>query len=549
MEVLSGTLHILLEFVVALLTQPFYYIFLLAVLLHYRRQGLLERRLFHIRVHFYAGRVLRTVVAGLIVGVLASLLMTGIGIHTQPMLLWLISGLIVILSLFRLRLAHLLDALALLSVIYVILWFVPDVQPAGWLGELVSALRSADWFGLFALAVLLQLAEAVLFRLQAPGLSSPVNIEGKRGKPVGGYTLDAFWPVPVWLLVPAVSGWILPWQPLHAGEVGSAGVALSVLPIMIGTSVLTQSELPRTKAQLVSKQLWQISAVLIILAVAAYWWPPLALLGIWIGVIGREYIVYASRRKEVEQMPMYTHSLRGLRILDVIPGSPADELGIKSAETVFKANGVQVHSSQSLHEALRLSPAFCKLEILNRDGESKFLQRAIYAGEHHQLGMIFVPQDEAAVTREVQRLNAFHLLRKPVVSKGDTHAIRSRSVVSLQESVGSGASSTPELERLEKQSQQASLSGDTASSGTPSRANRASRKESEPAPLLKVEDTIPSDSPKREELKQDVDQFPSEPVPAEPPQSVSAEPTPSVESEITEADIILPRRSRKTDHR
>ncbi|WP_322924055.1 PDZ domain-containing protein [Paenibacillus campi] len=424
---LSNTLHLLMGIVVSLLTQPFYYIFLLAVLLHYRRQGILERRLFNIRVHIYAGRVLRTVVTGLVVGVLASLLMTGVGIHTSTELLWLLGGLIVILSLFRLRLAHLLDALALLSVLYVILSFMSGWQPVGLLGQIVAAIRNADWVGLFTLAVLLHIAEAVLFRLQAPRLSSPIVIEGKRGKKVGAYTMDVFWPVPLWLLVPSLGGWVLPWQPLYGGDVWSAGVALSLLPVMIGTSVLTQSELPQVKANIISTQLWQSSLVLIIVAVGTYWWHPLALLGIWIGVIWREYIVYKSRRQEAEQTPMYTQSLRGLRILDVIPGSPADELGIRAAEAIFKANGVKVHSPQTLHAALRINPAFCKLEILNREGEIKFMQRAIYAGDHHQLGMIFVPDDDAAVTTEAQRLNAFHLLRMPVVSR---HTVRSTTVPS-----------------------------------------------------------------------------------------------------------------------
>ncbi len=536
MEVLGKTLHILLEIIVSLLTQPFYYIFLLAVLLHYRRQGLLERRLFNIRVHLYAGRVLRTVGAGVLVGVLASLLMTGIGIHTQPQLLWIIGGLIVILSLFRLRLAHLTDALALLSVFYMILWFVPDVQPAGWLGQWIDAVRNADWMGLFALAVLLHIAEAVLFRLQAPGLSSPVAIEGKRGKPVGAYTLDAFWPIPVWLLVPAAGGWVLPWQPLQGGDLWSAGVALAVLPVMIGTSVLTQSELTQTKARIISKQLWQSTAILIILAVAAYWWQPLALLGIWIGVIWREYIVYASRRQEAEQMPMYTHSLRGLRILAVIPGSPADELGIKSAETMFKANGIQVHSPQSLHEALRTSPAFCKLEVLNRDGESKFLQRAIYAGEHHQLGMIFVPEDDAAVTREAQRLNAFHLLRKPSVSKGGarnhltlTAGDEGEGAVSRQPVIESNASRqrSPGRRGRSKQSGQEQTGGATERNAV-----------TEPPVLIKsnaistpVADTV-SDSDH------------SVPVVETDSTTVASEP-----STATDGSIGLPKRSRKTDHR
>ncbi|MFD1885658.1 PDZ domain-containing protein [Paenibacillus wenxiniae] len=538
MEILSKTLHIVLEIIVSLLTQPFYYIFLLAVLLHYRRQGLLERRLFNIRVHIYAGRVLRTVGAGLLVGALASLVMTGVGIHTQPQLVWIIGGLIVILSLFRLRLAHLIDALALLSLVYMILWFVPDGQFTGWLRPIVDAIRDTDWMGLFALAVLLHVAEAVLFRLQAPGLSSPVAIEGKRGKPVGAYTLDAFWPIPVWLLVPAVGGWMLPWQPLHHSDVWSAGVTLAVLPVMIGTSVLTQSELPQVKARIISKQLWQSSLVLIVLAVAAYWWQPLALLGIWIGVIWREYIVHASRRQEAEQMPMYTHSLRGLRILAVIPGSPADELGIKSAETMYKANGIQVHSPQSLHKALRMNPAFCKLEVLNRDGESKFLQRAIYAGEHHQLGMIFVPEDDAVVTKEAHRLHAFHLLRKPAVSKG---IARSPMTVSA-----------PAVEEIEHTAPTPAVV-DSNFINRRSRTRKGSSKQSGYKPSGDVIESNEVNTPVSLTKGRTTSNIHADPAPnvdiSVPVVETDSAPSVSTPASAADGTTGLPKRSRKTDHR
>ncbi|MDG0811929.1 hypothetical protein [Cohnella rhizosphaerae] len=60
-----------------------------------------------------------------------------------------------------------------------------------------------------------------------------------------------------------------------------------------------------------------------------------------------------------------------------------------------KANGVRVRSKEELHAALQLQPAFTKLEVLNRDGNVKFAQRARYAGEHHQLGLILAPDEDA----------------------------------------------------------------------------------------------------------------------------------------------------------
>jgi hypothetical protein len=57
-------------------------------------------------------------------------------------------------------------------------------------------------------------------------------------------------------------------------------------------------------------------------------------------------------------------------------------------------NGAAVRTKEELHAALGLQSAFCKLEVVNRDGHIKFLQRARYAGEHYQLGLILAPDEE-----------------------------------------------------------------------------------------------------------------------------------------------------------
>ncbi|WP_036738039.1 PDZ domain-containing protein, partial [Paenibacillus zanthoxyli] len=89
----------------------------------------------------------------------------------------------------------------------------------------------------------------------------------------------------------------------------------------------------------------------------------------------------------------------GLKVLAVLPGSPAQELGILPGEVLLKVNGEALTGeAQQLHEALRKSPAFCKLEVQNAAGESKYLQRAIYDGDHHLLGVILAPQPDEDTT-------------------------------------------------------------------------------------------------------------------------------------------------------
>ncbi|MNE56377.1 Cell division topological determinant MinJ [compost metagenome] len=70
-------------------------------------------------------------------------------------------------------------------------------------------------------------------------------------------------------------------------------------------------------------------------------------------------------------------------------------MGLAAGETLHKVNGSYVKSKEELYEALVQNSAFCKLEVLNTEGELKFAQRARFAGEHHQLGVILAPDEQA----------------------------------------------------------------------------------------------------------------------------------------------------------
>jgi predicted metalloprotease with PDZ domain len=83
-------------------------------------------------------------------------------------------------------------------------------------------------------------------------------------------------------------------------------------------------------------------------------------------------------------------------VLGVIPGSPAEALGITAGQTIVRVNGVRVAVKEDLHRALRQNPAYVKLELADENGEIRFMQRALYAGEHHQLGIILAPDEDVS---------------------------------------------------------------------------------------------------------------------------------------------------------
>ncbi|WP_410515270.1 PDZ domain-containing protein [Paenibacillus sp. BR2-3] len=394
MNVIPELLGSLGNAVLHLLTQPYYYISLLFIALYYRWQVALERKLVHVKLHSWGKETWRTIWTGLVMGLLVSLAAILLGVSlsgTAVVILWIVS---LLLLLVRVRYLCFAYSIGLLGIIQFMISFVPGAWESGGAGEVIRAVRELDMPALLALAALLHLAEALLVRLQGAKLASPLFLEGKRGKVVGGYQLQAFWPLPLFLLIPAGAGiGDLPWHPLLGG-----GLGLVSLPVIIGFGEMTQSMLPRRKAARTSGRLLLYSIVLLALSLLAAWWSPLTLLAALAAVTLHEGLAWYSALEERTSSPFFVHPQHGLKVLAVLPGSPAQELGILPGEVLLKVNGTLLTRKAQLHEALRMNPAFCKLEVQNAEGESKYMQRAIYDGDHHQLGIILAPETDEDLT-------------------------------------------------------------------------------------------------------------------------------------------------------
>lgn len=385
----------------ALLLSPFLYIALVMVWWHSRQSNVLQRRLFHVRLRGALPMTAARIAAGFIAGFALSALGFAAGAPLTASTLVCVWAATFVLALFKLRYVCLAYAAGALSVVQAVLGWTG--VPAG--GETADriwrALADIDAPSLLLLAGLLHIAEALLVRIQGARYATPLFLEGKRGKPIGAYALSGLWPVPLLWLVPAGggSGLELPWTPLFGmggGPAASvAGWTLAAFPVLIGFTDRTETRWPEAKAKETSGSLLLYGIVIAGLAVCAAFWEPLTIVAGLAAFGLHEGLVLIGRLRERGRHPLYVQDGRGVVILAVLPGTPAAEMGLLAGETVSKANGVRVRSKEELHAALQLQPAFSKLEVLNRDGNVKFAQRAKYAGEHHQLGLILAPDEDA----------------------------------------------------------------------------------------------------------------------------------------------------------
>ncbi|MCV9949773.1 PDZ domain-containing protein [Paenibacillus sp. BT-177] len=392
-----------------LLLQPFYYISILIVALGYRRQMLLERKLFHTRIHSWAAETWRVVWSGLLAGMALSALGMFVSVHLNPtsiVCLWIAT---LLLMLVRVRYLCLAYSVGLLGVVQFFLNVASGWQPGGALVTSVAAIRGLDIPALLVLVAVLHVAEALLVRWQGGKAAMPLFVEGKRGRLVGGYRMEDLWPIPLLLLVPAQGGFMLPWTPLFGGDAGT-GYMLAALPVLMGFSSVTLGQLPRQKAVLTSNRLLLYSVALLLLSLLAAWWSPLILLAALFSFLAHEALIWYGNIEESRLSPMFVHPEQGMRVLAVLPDSPATAMGILPGEAIYRVNGMVVNSRAELHQALRINSAFCKLEVRNLQGESKFVQRGMYDGDHHQLGVVLAPDEHAGWAVSIQPASIYRIV-------------------------------------------------------------------------------------------------------------------------------------------
>ncbi|MFC5528907.1 serine protease [Cohnella yongneupensis] len=381
---------------IRLFAQPYIYIAILIVYWHARQGSLLQRKLFHVRLYGALRLTMLRVLAGAAVGIILSVagLAAGAKLTTSTLLcVWIAMGVMAIL---RLRYICLAYAAGILGVLQAILQAVgtDSLQDGTW-SDAVQVVSDISVPSLLFLAGVLHIGEGILVRLQSAKQAIPLFLEGKRGKPMGAFALSGAWPIPLLWLVPASgSGIGLPWTPLFGMTDDIAGWSILAFPVLIGFSDRTWTQWPEAKARTSGNLLMLYGILIAGLAAGAEFWSPLTVVAAIAAFVLHEALLLLSRRGEEGRSPIFGQDGSGVRVLAVLPGTPAQEMGFQSGEIIKKVNGAAVRTKEELHSAFGRQSAFSKLEVINREGHVRFVQRARYEGEHYQLGLILAPDED-----------------------------------------------------------------------------------------------------------------------------------------------------------
>lgn len=382
---------------------PATFVFLALLAVFYARQVALERRLFFVRLHSVWRETLQSALLGIGGGVAASALLVGLGVVVHPQTLVAVWVVAVVLAFLRFRYLCLAYAGGLVGFAAALAQLVPGVFAVSPLAPLGRFLLQVDVPSLAALVAILHLVESALVFLHGGQGGTPLFLRSRRGKLVGGYAVQRLWLLPLLVVVPAAGGSGVSgpaWWPAFGS--GAASWTVAGLPALIGYSDLALTRTAREKARHAARWLLAYSLILLGLAGWARVWLPAALLASIVAVVGHEALIRFGRWQERGRLPLFQHDAQGLRVLAVLPGSPAEGMGIVPGDRLRRVNGMEVRSRLDLHAALSRNRAHCRLEIVDRNGEVRLAQRAVYATDHHQLGILLAPDEDAPYYVDVE---------------------------------------------------------------------------------------------------------------------------------------------------
>lgn len=361
----------------------YWFIFILTVASYFRIKR--ERQDFGIKVYQKFIEWKGTLVVSLLTGIVVSVVVVGTGMVFSYEVLFLLAIVTIILSISTKF--TLLSPSYIIGMTFLLLLVIPPIL------EMQSQINYNFDYGLSfkSLAVigaLLLIVESILIqRIQKQATFPRISLSD-RGIWVGQHQVKRLALIPLLVLVPeGLITSFAPWWPYLS--IGETSLGLAFVPFIIGFDYTAKGHYHLDAIKKVSKANYILAIGILMVAVAGIFVPYLSLTSVILAIIGKEYLNYRYREGDRLRRPYYQPHDQGLRVVSVLPNSPADRLEISPGESIYRVNGRKVTNSQSFYEALQGNGAFIKLEIIDYQQEIRLVQGSLYEGEHHALGLLF----------------------------------------------------------------------------------------------------------------------------------------------------------------
>ncbi|MGR3775952.1 PDZ domain-containing protein [Bacillus paramycoides] len=368
---------------------PAVYVFLISSIFVGYLRILRERKDFSFKVYDIWFELRTSLFAGIGYGLIVSIITVGLGLVVSKASIWMI---LIWTLVFGLTAMYRYLSAAYSFGIAIAFVLLSSKMPVSFL-----QLGEGEEGTIVSLAILLGVmlvVEGLLISKNAVRYSTPKIKRGKRGLRIGLHESQRLWLVPVFILIPgdAVTDFIS-WWPVVS--IGSTTYSLFLVPFLIGFMRKIRSYEPTEALLFTGRRVYGLAGIVLVLGIASYWWHVLAIIAMGVAMLGR-FTISMQEKIADETRPAYFAARNdGLVVLDTIPNTIGAEMNLKPGEVITKVNGIIPRSTEEFYDALqtKTTGAFCKLEVVDTNGELRLAQTALYAGGHHELGVVFVQQE------------------------------------------------------------------------------------------------------------------------------------------------------------
>ncbi|WP_347548797.1 PDZ domain-containing protein [Pseudalkalibacillus hwajinpoensis] len=389
----------ILKGLLSFLMHPLTYITLLGAFILGLSRVKRDRRDFHTRVHDVLDDLVFAIVPGFIMGAIFMIVNLFLGI-TLPLSITVALSIAGFFLLITGQIRFLSPAFVFILPVLLVEFYTPIDLGIERLNSIQNGIDSVSMITPALLVGFLVLIEGILISRNAGKQTSPRLVESKRGKLVGAHEVQKLWLLPLFLFIPAGNVEALSWWPLL--QFGDQAYSFFILPFPIGFRKLIHHALPLPEMKNNGRQVALLGGIGVLIGFVSYFltieW--LALLTLILMAVGRAAILLLHRGKN--KAAYFNERNEGLVILGILPESPADQMNLRVGEVISKVNGVSLGRGMDLYTALQQNAAFCKMEVLDFNGEVRFEQKALYNNTHHELGLLFVKDHRFSEVVEAQ---------------------------------------------------------------------------------------------------------------------------------------------------
>ncbi|SDH20502.1 hypothetical protein SAMN05192534_102167 [Alteribacillus persepolensis] len=354
-----------------------------------------ERHAFHTSVRGALFDVTVPLLPGVLAGICLSVFILVAGVTVPAAFVHLVGVITAVFLLFgRIRW---LSPSYTIGLAMILAFFLPSFESDyTWLDEFFTELGQGDYRPVVVLLAVTLFIEGILLLKDGKRHTSPLIVKSSRGKWIGAHLLQRIWFIPAFFVVPGSAVEAVNWWPVI--PVNESGFALFLIPFVIGAKQRMFYALPAQTLQPVGKFVILLSLFIAVCAVFAYYEPLIIMYAAVVAMLFRSILMLWSRRQEQNHPPLFALRERGIRILGILPESPAEKMALQPGEIIMKVNGQEVNNEAEFYQALQKNSAYCKLEVEDEQGEVRHTQSTVYDNEHYELGLLFVKEEEEIVT-------------------------------------------------------------------------------------------------------------------------------------------------------